>query len=80
MDPQSKEVPPLRRSTLQNQIGNYLKTSVNTVPRLSLRVKTREPLCILMIWRDRLSPMPVPSCFVVKNGTKISSWLSLLIG
>ena len=24
--------------------------------------------------------MPVPSCFVVKNGTKISSWLSWLIG
>ena len=60
--------------------GYYLKINVKTVLEASLLVSDRVPLCSLMIWRDRLRPMPVPSCLVVKNGTKISSWLSLLIG
>ena len=46
-------------------VGNYLKINVNTVPETSLLVREIVPLCSLMIWRERLSPIPVPSCLVV---------------
>ena len=45
--------------------SSYLNSKVNTVPFSSLRVRVIEPLCRRIIWRERLRPMPVPSCFVV---------------
>ena len=60
--------------------NNYLNVSVNVVSFSLLPVSLMLPLCILIICREILSPMPVPDGFVVKNGMNISSLLYLLTG
>jgi hypothetical protein len=53
--------------------SNFQKTSVNIAPSPRAETHVIVPLCNLIICLDRLSPMPDPDSFVVKNGMKILS-------